>query len=144
MTATFALMAFPFYYHEQLEAASAQQSVVMFQPHEEVLERLSAIEEMLVIQNELLIAHIERDYVFDQVNCEYAEALNPEPEKYLNGMRIYDNPETAITCLYYRNPPGHIYSTPPGHVNPPGYKYYTNIDPYGHTHEDDEDDVPVD
>ena len=109
------------------------------------LAHLNAIEEQLAIQNELLLAHIERDYVFDQVNCEYAETKNPETEKHLDGMRIYDNLDTAIACLYYRNPPGHIYLTPPGHVNPPGHENYTNIDPHVHPHEDIEEiDAPVD
>ena len=144
MAATFALISVPLYFHEQLEAASTQQGVTL-QPHEEILAHLNAIEEQLAIQNELLLAHIERDYVFDQVNCEYAETKNPETEKHLDGMRIYDNLDTAIACLYYRNPPGHIYLTPPGHVNPPGHENYTNIDPHVHPHEDIEEiDAPVD
>lgn len=138
VAATFALFSVPFYFHQQLESASTQQGVPL-RPHEEILAHLNAIEEQLAIQNELLLAHIERDYVFDQVSCEYAEAKNPEPEKYLEGMRIYDNPETVIAYLFYRNPPGHIYLTPPGHINPPGHEHHTNIDTHVHTHEDAEE-----
>ena len=113
----------------------------------EILNRLKQIETQQDHIEELLVAQIERRFVLDKLNCEYAEARNPEPKKYLDGMRVYDNYETALACLYYRNPPGHIYRTPRGHVNPPGHEFYTNIEVHSHDHlgphsHDDKEEVP--
>lgn len=79
--------------------------------------RLTRLEERLVWRDTL-----------EALNCEYVELRNPEREKFFNGIRIYDNYETTLACLAHRNPPGHIYATPSGHVNPPGFEHYTNVD----------------
>ncbi len=99
-----------------LEAAPIQQ-VNVLSLFGEIEDRLAKIEERQAWRD-----------VLEMMNCEYVEMKNPEREKYFNGIRVYDNYETTLACLFHRNPPGHIYETPPGHVNPPGFEHYTNVD----------------
>ena len=101
----------------------------------------------LVARLEIVEADSERiDALEDTVarlNCLAAELTNPEPEHYHNGLRVYASLETSKACWAYRNPPGHLYETPEGHLNPSGHEHYTNSP--AHTHEDphEEEEAPI-
>ncbi len=103
-------------YIEQLEARTQQ---------------LEARTQQLEARTQQLEARTERiDYLEEKVvelNCLVAELINPEPEAYHEGLRVYGNLETTKACYLYRNPPGHLYKAPPGHRNPPGHTHYTTI-----------------